>query len=41
LQTYQSQGFETYRSEEKIEDLPDTRLDLWSGVSSVNGRADG
>jgi GNAT superfamily N-acetyltransferase len=34
LQTYQSQGFEIYRSEEKIEDLPDTPLDLWPVASS-------
>ena len=33
LQTYQSRGFEIYRSEEKIEDLPDTPLNLWPVAS--------
>jgi GNAT superfamily N-acetyltransferase len=34
LQTYQSRGFKTYRSEEKIEDLPDIPLQFWPGASS-------
>ena len=33
LQTYQSRGFEIYRSEEEIEHLPDTPLRLWPGES--------
>ncbi len=34
LQTYQSRGFEIYRSEEKIERLPDTPLQFWPGASA-------
>jgi GNAT superfamily N-acetyltransferase len=34
LQTYQSRGFKAYRSEEKIEHLPDIPLQFWPGASS-------
>ena len=33
LQTYQFRGFEVYKSEEKIEHLPDASLQLWRGAS--------
>jgi GNAT superfamily N-acetyltransferase len=37
LQTYQSRGFEIYKSEDKIEQLPDAPLELWPGASSGAG----
>ena len=33
LQNYRSRGFESYESKERIEDLPDTPLQLWPGPS--------
>jgi hypothetical protein len=32
LQAYQSRGFEVYKTEEKIEHLPDAPLQLWPGA---------